>query len=67
MPYKHATRARGRPTFQHTPSEPLDAIRGNHAETAATHHAMPTGARQSAPDVRPGALGGRRAGFEVTN
>ncbi len=32
-----------------------------HAETAAAHHAVPTGAGGSAPDVRQGALGGRRA------
>ena len=65
MPYKHASRARGRPTFQDTPSEPLDANRRNHAQTAASHHTMPTGAGESAPDVRQGALGGRRAGFDV--
>ena len=33
----HATRARGRPTFQDTPSEPLDANRRNHAGSAAYH------------------------------
>ncbi len=36
-----------------------------HAETAATHHAVPTGAGESAPDVRQGALGGRRVRFGV--
>ena len=43
----------------------FDAILEIHAQTAARPHTMPTGARQSAPDVRPGALGGRRAGLEV--
>ena len=32
-----------------------------------TMRAVPTGACESAPDVRPGALGGRRAGFEVAS
>ena len=36
-----------------------------HAQTAATHHAVPIGARESAPDVWQGALGGRRAGLDV--
>jgi hypothetical protein len=36
-----------------------------HAGTAANHHAVPTGAGASAPDVRQGALGGRRAGLDV--
>jgi hypothetical protein len=36
-----------------------------HAQTAATHHAVPIGAGGSAPDVRKGALGGRRAGLDV--
>ena len=36
-----------------------------HAETAASHHTMPTGAGESAPDVRQGALGGRRARLDV--
>ena len=62
---QHATRARGRPTFQHTPSKSLCGFVEIRAQTAASHHTMPTGACQSAPDVRPGALGGRRAGFEV--
>ena len=62
---QHATRARGRPTFQHTPSKSLCGFVEVRAQTAASHHTMPTGACQSAPDVRPGALGGRRAGFEV--
>ena len=36
-----------------------------HAGTAATHPAVPTGAGASAPDVRQGALGGRRARLDV--
>jgi hypothetical protein len=36
-----------------------------HAQTAATHHAVPTGAGGSAPDVQQGALGGRRARLDV--
>jgi hypothetical protein len=36
-----------------------------HAGTAATHHAVPTGAGGSAPDVRQGALGGRRVRRDV--
>ena len=36
-----------------------------HAQTAATHHTLPTGTGGSSPDVRQGALGGRRAGFDV--
>ncbi len=46
-----------------------------HAQTAATHHAVPTGAGGSAPDVRQGArlapdvrqgaLGGRRTRLDV--
>ena len=36
-----------------------------HAQTAATHHAVPIGAGESAPDVRQGALGGRRARLDV--
>jgi hypothetical protein len=45
----------------------FDAILEIHhdAQTAARPHTMPTGARESAPDVRPGALGERRAGFDV--
>ena len=62
---QHATRARARPTFQHTPSRSLCGFVEIRAQTAASHHTMPTGACESAPDVRPGALGGRRAGFDV--
>ncbi len=36
-----------------------------HAQTAANHHAVPIGAGGSAPDVREGALGGRRARLDV--
>ena len=36
-----------------------------HAGTAATHHAVPTGAGGSSPDVRQGALGGRRSRLDV--
>jgi hypothetical protein len=36
-----------------------------HAQTAATHRAVPIGAGGSAPDVRQGALGGRRARLDV--
>ena len=36
-----------------------------HAGTAAKCHAVPIGAGESAPDVRQGALGGRRAGLDV--
>ena len=36
-----------------------------HAETAANHHAVPTGACEWTPDVRQGALGGRRAWLDV--
>ena len=36
-----------------------------HAETAATHHAVPIGAGESSPDVRQGPCGGRRARFGV--
>ena len=36
-----------------------------HAQTAATHHAVTIGAGASAPDVREGALGGRRARLDV--
>jgi hypothetical protein len=36
-----------------------------HAQTAATHHAVPIGAGGSAPDVRQGVLGGRRARLDV--
>ncbi len=43
----------------------FDAILEIHAQTAATHHAVPTGAGGSSPDVRQGALGGRRAGLDV--
>ena len=46
-------------------SEDLGRCRQIRAQTAASHHTMPTGASQPAPDVRPGALGGRRAGFDV--
>jgi hypothetical protein len=35
------------------------------AKTAANHHAVPIGACASAPDVRQGALGGRRARLDV--
>jgi hypothetical protein len=37
-----------------------------HAETAASHHAVPIGAGESSPDVRQGPCGGRRARFGVT-
>jgi hypothetical protein len=43
----------------------FDAILEIHAQTAATHHTMLTGAGASAPDVRQGALGGRRARLDV--
>ena len=61
MPFQLVTRVRGRPTFQDTPSEPLDANRRNHAETAASHRAVPIGAFETAPDVGTNALGRCRA------
>ena len=61
VPFQLETRARGRPTFQDTPSEPLDANRRNHAETAASHRAVPIGAFETAPDVGTNALGRYRA------
>jgi hypothetical protein len=54
---QHATRARGGPTFQDTPSEPLDAIRRNLRDRPQTMHAVPTGARESGSDAHAGALG----------
>ena len=36
-----------------------------HAQTAASHHAVPIGACASAPDVRQGALGRRRPRLDV--
>ncbi len=59
--FQLVTRARGRPTFQDTPSEPQDANRRNHAETAASHRAVPIGAFETAPDVGINALGRNRA------
>ena len=38
-----------------------------HAQTAASHHAVPIGVCASAPDVRQGALGGRRARLDGVN
>ena len=38
-----------------------------HAGTAATHHAVPTGAGESSPDVRQGVLGGRRVRLDGVN
>ena len=54
----------GRPSKTCT-SEDLGRCRQIHAQTAATHHAVPTGAGGSAPDVRQGPCGGRRARFGV--
>ena len=59
--FQLVARARGRPTFQDTPSEPLDANRRDHAGTAATHHAVPIGAFETAPDVGTNTLGRCRA------
>ena len=38
-----------------------------HAQTAANHHVVPIGVCASAPDVRQGALGGRRARLDGVN
>ena len=61
VPFQLVARARGRLTFHDTPSEPLDANRRNHAETAASHRAVPIGAFEMAPEVGTNALGRCRA------
>ena len=61
VPFQLETRARGRSTFQDTPSEPLDANRRNHAEAAASPRAVPIGAFDTAADVGTNALGRCRA------
>jgi hypothetical protein len=52
---------------RHELQEDLGRYRRNHAQTAANHDAVPIGVCASDPDVRQGALGGRRVRLDGVN
>ena len=64
---QHANRARHRPTFEDMSFIGSRSLSSKPCETAVNHHAEPIGVCASAPDVRQGALGGRRARLDGVN